>query len=488
MKRSAPGFRSGSWNRVRWHQSVFAFFCLLLAGCPSAPPTPPAVSRPFAGEEVELLVPSGLQLAARWDVTVTEWMAGSGATTRWVEYEAGDRAALETRMKAPVPTGGRLVLFPLEDLGSIDAALSPLDHPAEQGFDVNDVFRGLRDRVVTRNRAPVAFPVAAPTLLLYYRADLLKRAGKQPPETWDDYQQLLDSLEEWAPGFQAVEPLAPEWSGTLFFARSLAFVKHPENYTVWFDLDSETPLLNSEGFRHAVVVANQAWQRMPPEISQMSPADCRRAVLEGRAALGIGLEPIGPTDDKKIRAESIEIGVRRLPGSRRVFNPNASRWEATQDLHAPALCGFSGQAVGIQTPGTLSTPTAAWHLLAVLAGDQFLSHWEGLPKSPCRESQLGSAATWHETGLTLEESSRAVDGLAQSLRDPQLVADLPLPAASEFRATVRDGIARLRKGEIAPEELPAVLHSDFKRIVQKIGADTLKAGYRRGLGLPPAFQ
>lgn len=459
---------------------------LTITGCPSTAPPPAAVVKPFPGATVELLVPAGLQLPARWEVSLNEWMDGTGASTRWVEYDPSDPAALDQALQAPVPTGGRIVLFSLRRLPQVESQLHSLDAAVEHGLDLKDLFRGLRERVLTRQRETIAFPIATPVFVCYYRADLLRKAGLQPPQTWDDYQALLESLEQWAPGMTAVEPLAPDDRAALLFARSLSFAKHPENYTVWFDLESGQPLLKTDGFRHAITVAAAAWRLMPPQIAQMTPADCRQAIVSGKAALGIGIEPTLSLEQRPGRSEGSVIGISRLPGSRRVFNPNANRWEAQPDVHAPGLCGFSGQVLGLQRPDP-KAPAAAAHLLAMLASESFDSNWSSVARTPCRESQLASAATWHETGLTLEESSRAVDALAQSLRDLQLVSDLPLTSGDEFRAATRDVVGKLLAGEIPAEDCADQLQAEFARIVERLGAGTVKADYRRGLGLPPAF-
>ncbi len=471
------------------HWKLAAISLVLLCGCPGSPPETKTVARPFRGQEVELVVPASYQLPALWDVALNEWMDQSGATVRWSEYSGSDENSLEQKLSAPVTSGGRVILFPLRQLGELDRHLTPIESATTTGLDLKDIFKGLHDRVVSRNRSLVAIPVSAPVLLCYYRADLLKAAGLKPPQTWDDYQSLLDSLDRWAPGLTAVEPLAPGHRATLFFARSLAFAKHPENYSVWFDLDSAKPLLKTAGFEEAIAVAGRAWKKMPPSIAELNPADCRRQIIEGKAALAISSEPFSVDKARDTtRAASIEIGICRLPGSHRVFNPNSKQWDVLprSAVHAPSLCAFDGMAIGVGLPAEGGKDAAAWHLLSTLAGEQFASNWASLPKSPCRESQVGTATSWNESGLTIEESSRAVDATAQALRDDQLVADLPIPQADEFRRVTDEAIGKLLKNELDPAAAIQQLQADFEQIVSRAGAASIRADYRRGLGLPPA--
>jgi multiple sugar transport system substrate-binding protein len=477
-------------NSTLIFRSILAIGLVVLCGCPGAPPETKSVAQPFRGQEVELVVPASLRLPALWEVAANEWMNQTGATIRWNEYdnrEGSDAGALEKTLSAPVSPGGRVILFPLRDISHLDRYLDPIETTDDPGLDLKNIFKGLRDRVVSRNRSVVAIPVAAPVLLCYHRADLLKAAGLKPPQSWDDYQSLLDSLDRWAPGLTAVEPLAPGYRSTLFYARSLAFTKHPENYSIWFDLASGNPLLKTAGFEEAVEVAARAWKKMPPSIGTMTPADCRRQILEGKAALAIGIEPVSATDAASFkRTAGIEIGITRLPGSHRVFNPNSNRWDVLPQsaVHAPAICGFEGMAIGVDAPAGGGRNAAAWNLLATLAGDHFGSNWASLPKSPCRESQVGTATGWNESGLTVEEASQAVDATAQSLRDDQLVADLPIPSAADFHRVTDETIGKVLQSELDPAGAVQHLQAAFEQIVSRIGAASIRADYRRGLGLP----
>ena len=191
----------------------------------------------------------------------------------------------------------------------------------------------------------------------------------------------------------------------------------------------------------------------------------------------------------RARAASIEIGICRVPGSRRVFNPNSNQWDVLprSAVHAPSLCAFDGMAIGVGLPAEGGKDAAASHLLSTLAGEQFASNWASLPKSPCRESQVGTATSWNESGLTVDEASRAIDATAQVLRDDQLVAELPIPHAAKFRRVTDEAIWTLRFHELDPAAAAIQqLQASFEHLVSRKGAAAMRADYRRGLGLPPA--
>jgi multiple sugar transport system substrate-binding protein len=486
-------------NRVFWRMArvLPGTLCLilLLAGCPSTKAPEQTTEGLLRGQELELIAPKSLNLPVVWEVLRQEWSSQTGASMKFVEYES--ETEIPALAESNTPSGGRLVLFPFAKLCQMDPYLTPLPI-SDAGIDSRDLFKGLRERVVSRERQIVAFPISVPVLACYYRSDLLRAAQRKAPETWDEYQELIDSLKDWAPGLVAVEPLSPEFRATTFFARSLAFCKHPENYSVWFDLDSGKPVINSPGFLEGLETARRCWAKLPSEVMSYSPDDCRRQILAGKAAIGLAWEPVSSQiqsqastsgESASQRIEGIEIGVCRLPGSRRVFNRNSKKWDsvAAGTIHAPALCGVTGLAAGIMGAGSKIEETAAANLLTSLgATSMFDQAFAVLPKGPCRESQVSFAPGWFGPELSTEEASQYTDAIAQSLRDMQLVSELPLVGADEFRRAASTALDPLLRGEADPEMTLNTMQQAFEVIVQRLGADTVSTSYRRGLGMSPA--
>ncbi len=478
---------------------ALSFIALVgLVGCSSSTPgTNSVVSRPFRGQEVELAVPKSLNLPAKWEVLIQEWSSQSGATARFVEYDA--TATISGKTLAETSPHSTTLLFPLKQLCEIDSFLAPLTAVGSE-FDGRDLFKGLRERVLWRERQVIANPISVPVLVCYYRNDLLKAARRKAPETWDEYHELVTSLESWAPGLVAVEPLGPESRATTFFARSLAFCKHPENYSVWFDVDTAKPTLNTPGFAKALDTAQQTWSKLPPEVATFSPADCRRLMLTGKAAIALSFEPsegdlsgTSPTDPSKAvqRIDGIELGICRIPGSRAVYNRNSKKWDTmpAKGVHAPALCGFAGLASGVILPPNHKGEVAGINLIVNLSSPEtFDQAFATLPKSPSRESQLPQAPTWYGPELSTEEGSRYCDAVAQSLRDTQLVFELPLTGADEFRQAASAALEPLLQGTANAEQTMNTLQSSFETIVEKRGWEAVRDSHRRGLGLSPALK
>ncbi|WP_157605156.1 hypothetical protein [Schlesneria paludicola] len=482
----------------QWFLGICGLTWLLaFVGCGSGTSsTNSSIDRPYRGQQVHLIVPDLLNLPAHWEVLIPEWSSQSGATAQFDKYDA--TADLSGQSLPSADTGGNVLLFPLRQLCDIDAKINPLN-ANEFAADARDIFKGLRERVLSRERQLVATPISAPVLACYYRADLLKAAKRKPPETWEDYEQLVSSLQEWAPNLVAVEPLSDEFRATVFLARSLAFCKHPENYSVWFDLDSGKPTMDLPGFTRTLELARQTWRHLTPDSWNMSPADCRRMILEGKAAITLSYEPnsgrmteLSGSDSAAIqRADGITIGVCRLPGSRTVYNRNSKKWDTipNREVHAPALCGFAGLAGGVIAPSDANQDLAASNLLISLTSSGlFEQAITSLPKSPCRESQVTLAASWFGPDLTSEEAGQLCDVTAQSLRDTQLVFELPLRGADEFRQAISRSITLLRPDDSDVAHVQKVMQQSLEQIVERRGADAVRDSHRRGLGLSPAMK
>jgi ABC-type glycerol-3-phosphate transport system substrate-binding protein len=469
-----------------------------LLGCSESTPGKNRIAAPpFRGQEVDLVVPKSMNLQAIWEVMIQEWSSQSGATAQFRPYD--DTVENIEKSFPEANSGGSFVLFPLNRICEVDKSLTSL--VSKDGLlDARDIFKGLRERILSRDRQMVACPISVPVIVCYYRSDLLRAANRVAPETWDDYLDLVETVDRWAPGLAAVEPLSPEFRATTFFARSLSFCKHPENYSVWFDVDTGKPTLNTPGFEKALDIAEQTWKRLSPESLKYSPAECRQLVLTGKAAITLSFESSEAELSTKIeqdnatnlqRVDGIKVGICRLPGSRTVFNRNSKKWDAmpNKSVHAPAFCGFAGLIAGVILPENHSDDSAAINLLASLTSPaEFDRAFATLPKNPCRESQLVQAAHWYGPELSSEEASQYCDAVAQSLRDTQVVFELPVNGADEFRKAVSTALEPLLRGEMSSRQALDAMQLAFETIVERLGADVVRDSYRRGLGMSASLK
>lgn len=473
----------------------------LSAGCPQSEQTAPhGEVLPFSGHEVRLAVPGGLGIRLAWEGPLNEWASQTGARFHLTELAGtpdSEHPSLFSNAAAET-----LAIFPLSRAGELVAAgdLAPIPaqvlQSGDEAFRWTDLFSGLREKLATTRGRPMFVPLAAPVLVCYYRQDLLKAADLAPPQTWEEYQQLLDSLDHWAPGLTAVEPWNESFRTTMFLARAVSLAQHPAHYSLFFDIDTGNPLIDSPAFVRALEVAHAAVRKMPAQVLQFGPAECRREILRGRAALAIAfevpearaaLESRGPDDELPGRAGEISLGFVQLPGSREVYDASRNAWEAAPDkgVNRVTLTGFAGWAVGCSARQSQTQIAAGWNALTQVCGPRITG---GLPADMiglCRESQMTAASAYVGHEIDGEEATAYAGAVAQSLRSDRVVAELPVVARNEFRDALSRALgASLGNSQTSEESLKAAA-ADWQATVGRIGRDRLRDNYRISLGLSP---
>lgn len=494
-----------------------------VAGCPRNEPGGEA-QPPLAGRKLEIAVPAGLVLSEAWQPVVAEWSHQTGADYDLREYRLAqtegtsggaslvDRLGFGTGSQANPPA--TLFVFPTNRIGELAAenllASIPAGAQAQDRLDWSDFFQGLREGVARIESRPAFIPLSCPVLVCYYRPDLLARAGLSPPKTWDDYQKLLDGLEQWAPGLSAVEPWGADFRATMFLARAVSYAKSPGNYSLFFDIQTGEPLIGGPGFVRALEQAQRALEKMPPDVKNYSPRECRRELLAGRAALTVAFETgpgepelpflpgAGTSTEPAMRASDhprggrppmMAVGFERLPGTGVVFNHSYGEWIdlSRGQPNQVTLTAFGGISIGVSAGADPADQEAAWNLVTRLAGAEadLDTTFPAAAKGLCRETQLLHAAAWVSRELTAREAGEYAVAVAESLRDQQTVAELPVVGREEFRAALTAGLDRVLAGEASPQEALRAVSARWSEIAERIGRRKVLDSYRRSLGLFP---
>lgn len=469
-----------------------------LIGCPRDESAQKTTDLPFAGQEIRIAVPAEFGFRAAWEGPLNEWAAQSGARYSLTEYAHSDGTGRFTSFSDPAQH--TLAIFPLEQAREIVnseelAAIPPsVLEEGENGIGWQDLFAGLREKFASKKGQPLFIPLSAPVLVCYFRQDLLDAAGLAAPQTWDDYQQLLDTLEGWAQGCTAVEPWSDTFRATMFLARAVSLAQHPGHYSLFFDIDTAEPLIDGPGFVRALDAARTALAKMPADVLHYNPADCRDELMAGRAALAIAYEipPAGPsaaTVASPERPSGIQIGVVRLPGSREIYDTDRRIWEPVADkgINRATLTAFSGWGVGARNHNSLLQTEAGWNALMRVCGANLTSGFPPGIVGLSRESQLQNVTI--DIRLEGREAIAYGNAIAQSLRDMRLVAELPVTGRQRFREALSRALSRALTaalGNSAASELALQgAARDWREIVSELGAARVRDSYRSSLGLSP---
>ena len=450
-------------------------------------------SAPFEGIRIHIAVPAGMDFTPRLQSAIAEWEARTNATATLVEYE------LQSGQPVTVPEQSVLSILPLNTVSHrvVDgqtvvptfAKIPPLQQ-TEAWLNWHDVFKGLRENVGSGGGGASIMPLSCDTLVCCFRQDLLDIAKLEPPRTWAEYDQLVEQLEQWAPGLAAAEPWSSEFRATMFLARSVSYARHPDNYSVFFDIRSGKPLIESPGFRRGLEESLAAIKRLPAECLTMSPLACVREVVEGRAAIAIGVPSLEPaTVDSKARdsKRTTVVGTCRLPGAERVFNHSTARWEELprgQVNYAP-LVGFSGFVAVVESNHSDIQASAARNLLRAIS-------MEGTPLPPAavglvRKSQMNRIANLlavSESRLQPEEIQQYLNAVSSSLNDPRLVSEIPVAGGSRFKDSLNEMLNQAISAEaVDVKDLLNHVAEEWSTHIREIGDELVKNSYRFSLGM-----
>ena len=367
--------------------SLFPLLCLLLlAGCPKSAPEPKTGPErlPLEGVKLRLAVADDPALAAAVVQARGEWNAQTGAELEVVEIAAKD-------LEGANPPQADAVIFPSHALCFLAERewIEPVPKKIIRGEQWGGIFDLPKLREAAWGDQIVAVPFGSPVFCCYYRADLLEKLGRRPPQTWVEYQELAELLARNAPFPSAgkgpklppalplgegqgtrtqwsatIEPLAPGWAGLTLLARAAPYAKHHDNFSTLFNIETMDPLIAGEPFVKALEDLAAAAKLGPHDPLQFDPAQVRAAFWRGECGLaltwptaadlregkgeerreiakpavltegpatlpeGLAAMPEGLTASAANDSsdESLRVGFVQLPGAAQVYNMTEKKW------------------------------------------------------------------------------------------------------------------------------------------------------------------
>jgi multiple sugar transport system substrate-binding protein len=489
--------------------AVACCLLVLLGGCegPQSDGNGSSAVAPLAGVRLRLVVVDDPELAAAAKRLQGEWSAQTGSE---LQVES---VAEEQFDGTNLPTADAFIC-PSHQVGPLAERrlITPIPLSLLQGNvgDWSDVFELLRLSEATWVGEAVAVPFGSPVLVCYYRADLLEKLGRKPPETWAEYQQLAELLADRqnlgdappfgdAPWYGTVEPLAPAWAALVLLARSAPYAKHRDNYSTLFDIRTMEPLVAGPPFVRALEELVAAAKVGSPEQLRCDPTDARAAFWRGQCGMaltwptaaggGLAARPFGGTSEVPHRREarSIKIGFAELPGSTKVFNVRKHSWEGRaedEDPHVP-LVAAAGRIGAVSRNS--AQPDAAFQLLFWLSGRQFGARVSA--SSPAttlfRRSHLQSPQTWVEQPIPPPAAARYAALAEKTLSRNQWVFALRIPGRLAYLSALDEAVHRAVRGEKPPGVALQEAATRWQEITQRLGREQQQAAYCHSLGREP---
>jgi multiple sugar transport system substrate-binding protein len=339
--------------------------------------------------------------------------------------------------------------------------------------------------------------------MLYYRTDVFKAAGLQPPKTWDEYLADAKALN------------GKEVDGQKIFGSCIAKKRNAQSY--WFVTDvagsmiqakgtgegtffntkDMSPLIKNEAFAKALEFLKASTEFGPPNELNMDVSDTRPLFVSGRCALNLDWGDVGPLSIDKSASKVIgKWGAVVTPGSKQVLNWDTGKLEActaatcpyaTDGVNHSPYAAFGGWSGGVNVHAKDKVKDAAY---------AFFSYMSQAPQSkidvtigktgfnPYRKSHFSDLGPWLDSGMSKEEAASYLGAIQDSLNSPNMILDLRIPQNQKYQQVVLDeALSRYLSGEIDEKTAISTIESGWNDLNDQIGKDTQLSAYKSTLGL-----
>jgi multiple sugar transport system substrate-binding protein len=480
-----------------------------LAGCPKPQSNSKggAARLPLEGIKLRLVVAGDPELADAAARLRGEWISQTGSEFQvdsMTEQDLADAGSL----------AADAVVCPSYQLGTLAQRKQIVPLPKKAASDESRNWSGIFELLRLREAAWGAdiegVPFGSPVFTCYYRADLLKKVGRKPPQTWSAYQEVAElladrkNLGQSAPSAEAswsgtMEPLGPGWAGLMLLARAAPYAKHRSNYSTLFNIATMEPLVAGPPMVRALQELVAAAKLGPPEQLQADPAAVRAAFWQGHCGMAISWPSaasgylgsaartgkVGGLPIRTEKSEDILVGFVELPGSQQVFDVGNRTWSnrsEDEDVHVPLLA-VAGRIGAVA--GTSAQPEAALQLLLWLSGDEISPQVSAASPATTlfRQSQVKSPQPWVEPQMPAAAAAQYAVATQQTFLHQQWLFAPRIPGRAEYLNALDEAVQRAVRGEQSPLEALHEAATRWEKITERLGVPQQRAAYLRSLGL-----
>lgn len=428
--------------------------------------------RQGAGENIVSSVPLRIVSAADESLNnriVTAWKAISEQPIALVA--SSNEELLENALKSDV------VIFSNYQMGNLQSVetLSALPEVllGAEGLDTSSILPALASDSLRWGPDVYALPLGTVYPALWYNENL----QLNPQPNWEDYAQLLDSLE---PG-QASEPLAEGWAAVSFLWRAATMTRE-----MWlFDRQTFEPQIATAPYVQALEQMIAARSRYPQKL--MTPAEIWQALETGdlQAAIAWPTVDLNDASENKVQTNNETLlTLASYPMSGQVF---LGDWTASDGRPQPPVLSPYGLSVGIAT-SCRQTPAARafvrWiasregHASIRGGGNYVLPHRVLSIERDARET-IASGAMFSADAERSNFDAYLTDMLARREVRPSL----RIPGAQRYLETLDRHILAALSGERSAESALLSVAQEWIQLTEELGRSQQINAWRQSQGM-----
>ncbi|AGA27555.1 ABC transporter substrate-binding protein [Singulisphaera acidiphila] len=498
-------------TRLGTPRSRFVMLVLLIGtvGCGGSANAPKAPDQPFKGVTIVAAAIGDPGILPTLTAQRGEWSANRGAEVTIREKPVdprsegvdvflfrGDRLGelVDGGLLADLPEAVTRPPVPREPRQGEE---SSGDRPADP-LQFSDLVPAYRDQVIKYGGVRLGLPYGGSALVLAYHRDAFesetnlaaaKEAGfvLKPPETWEQFDTLAKFFHgrDWAqdgkPRSGVALALGPDPEGVgdaTYLARAASLGQHHDQYSFLFDADSMAPRIDSPPFVEALQGLTALKAYGPSAIESFDIKAARRAFGGREAAMLIDrAENVASWGDGK------SIGVARLPGSERVFDPSRNQFEPASPPNRPSYLPYGGGwLVGVSAAAKGPKLEAAIDFAKYLIGPDIASRVRAdsaFPMLAVRTALLSQGPPDSRASLGVDARQWS-DAVLQTLNANRVIPGLRIPDAEGYLADLTKGRAAALQGETTERALQAVASAWAERTKRR-GVKRQLWHYRRSL-------
>ncbi len=468
-----------------------------------------AADKPFEGVTVNMLTFTGPQIAEPLQRRAPDFEKLTGATVHVITVPFSD---LYNKLLTDFATGTNsydAAVFAPQWMGDfiepgyLEVLTQRVKGDAALKWD--DIAPFFRDFSASYKGDIYTIPLDGDFQMAYYRTDLLKEAGLEPPKTWDDYLAIAehfngkdlngDGKADYGSCIAKKRNAQSYW-----FITSVAgnFIQSQgTGQGAFFDAETMKPLIDNDGFRKALDIYIETTKYGPPDEINLDVGDTRGLFTSGRCALTLDWGDIGTLAiDPKTSKVADKVGAVIIPGSKQVIDRASGKLvdcDATTCPyaidgvnHAP-FAAFGGWSGAINAAKDQKTKDAAYAFLSYMAQPEQANVDVTIGATgfnPYRTSQFASMDQWIKAGMSEEAAKVYLGAIQDSLNSPNMVLDLRIPQNQRYQQIVLDtAIHRALAGETTPDETIAEIVTGWDEITEELGKDDQQAAYKATLGV-----
>ena len=376
---------------------------------------------------------------------------------------------------------------------------------ADAALQWDDVSPFFREFSATYAGRIYTIPLDGDFQMVYYRTDLLAKAGMAPPRTWDEYLKIArafhgkdlngDGKPDYGSCISKKRNAQAYW---MIISTAAGFLQSKgTSQGAFFDTRNMRPLFNNEAFEAALDVYLESTKYAPPDEINLDVGDTRGLFTTGRCALSIDWGDIGTLAiDPATSKVQDKVGAVILPGSRRVLdrdtgklvacNPSTCPYAVNGVNHAP-FAAFGGWSGAINAASPAKAKNAAYDFLSYMSqpAQANVDVTIGITGfNPYRVSQFKNIDLWIKAGMSRAAAENYLGAIAESLNSPNMVLDLRIPQNRRYQQIVLDiAIHRMLAGEIGKKKAMATIEQGWNEITDELGRERQLKAYLATLGI-----